>query len=127
MNEKEILIPASIIKENKDSYTVSIPGIGFNTEKKISKEGVVILEENECEEHHVKKYLCTNATHYNPNHQEETKKDENRLLGTLFGQDVKIDMSNCDPRTFDHAKDFFDNTLQTAEKLKEIIRILDNK
>lgn len=50
MNEKEILIPASIIKENKDSYTVSIPGIGFNTEKKISKEGVVILEEKEKEE-----------------------------------------------------------------------------
>lgn len=47
MNEKEILIPASIIKENKDSYTVSIPGIGFNTEKNISKEGVVILEEKE--------------------------------------------------------------------------------
>jgi hypothetical protein len=39
----KILIPAIILKENKDSYAVSIPGIGFNTEKNISKEGVVIV------------------------------------------------------------------------------------
>lgn len=54
-------------------------------------------------------------------------KKELKKLGRLFGQDVYIDMTDCDPRTFKHAEDFFNRTLKDAEAIRKIKEILSNE
>lgn len=47
-----------------------------------------------------------------------------KLIGTLFGQKMYIDMEGCDPRVFDHAERFWKEGQETAEKLRKIQEIL---
>lgn len=46
------------------------------------------------------------------------------FLGKLFGRDIYIDMKDCDPRTFEYAKNFLDRIIQDAEAIKRIKEVL---
>ena len=58
---------------------------------------------------------------------EEEPKDELKMIGTLFGQKLYIDMTGCDPRIFDYAVRFHEEGLDNAEKLRKIRGIIETK
>lgn len=47
-----------------------------------------------------------------------------KLIGTLFGQKMYIDMEGCDPRVFKHAERFFQEGVETADRLRKVKEII---
>jgi len=48
-----------------------------------------------------------------------------KLLGKLLGQDIYIDLKDCDPRVFDYAEKFLKENIKIAEELRKIKEIIN--